>query len=132
VANEARLSKLAGEAQRLAKDCRLSFATAESCTAGKLAVLLSEAPRASEHLHGGIIAYTKPNKVAALGLSADMLRVKGAVCCMMELGIDRILFAVDWPFVMNEPAVRWMERMPLADEDKAKILSGNAKRLLRM
>jgi predicted TIM-barrel fold metal-dependent hydrolase len=54
------------------------------------------------------------------------------ICCMMELGIDRILFAVDWPFVMNEPAVRWMERVPLSDEDKAKILSGNAKRLLRM
>jgi predicted TIM-barrel fold metal-dependent hydrolase len=54
------------------------------------------------------------------------------LCCVMELGIDRILFAVDWPFVMNEPAVRWMERVPLADEDKAKILSGNVKRLLRM
>jgi predicted TIM-barrel fold metal-dependent hydrolase len=54
------------------------------------------------------------------------------LCCVMELGIDRILFAVDWPFVMNDPAVRWMERVPLCDEDKAKILSGNAKRLLRM
>jgi predicted TIM-barrel fold metal-dependent hydrolase len=54
------------------------------------------------------------------------------LCCVMELGIDRILFAVDWPFVMNPPAVRWMEAVPLCDEDKAKILSGNAKRLLRM
>jgi len=50
----------------------------------------------------------------------------------MEMGIDRILFAVDWPFVMNPPATRWMEGVPLCDEDKAKILSGNAKRLLRM
>ena len=54
------------------------------------------------------------------------------LCCVMELGIDRILFAVDWPFVMNPPAVRWMEAVPLCDEDKVKILSGNAKRLLRM
>src|SRR5262245_771903 len=34
------------------------------------------------------------------------------LCCVMELGIDRILFAVDWPFVMNPPAVRWMEAVP--------------------
>ena len=54
------------------------------------------------------------------------------LCCVMELGIDRILFAVDWPFVTNPPAVRWMEAVPLCDEDKVKILSGNAKRLLRM
>ena len=50
----------------------------------------------------------------------------------MELGIDRILFAVDWPFVANTPAVQWMETVPLCDEDKAKILSVNAQRLLRL
>jgi 2,3-dihydroxybenzoate decarboxylase len=54
------------------------------------------------------------------------------LCCVMELGIDRVLFAVDWPFVANPPAVRWMESVPLCDADKEKILSGNAKRLLRM
>ena len=54
------------------------------------------------------------------------------LCCVMEMGIDHILFAVDWPFVMNPPATKWMEGVPLSDEDKAKILSGNAKRLLRM
>lgn len=54
------------------------------------------------------------------------------LCCVMELGIDRILFAVDWPFVANPPGVKWLEGVPLCDEDKRKILSGNAKRLLRM
>jgi len=54
------------------------------------------------------------------------------LCCVMEMGIDRILFAVDWPFVLNPPAIRWMETVPLCDEDKVKILSGNAKRLLRL
>jgi predicted TIM-barrel fold metal-dependent hydrolase len=28
--------------------------------------------------------------------------------------------------------VQWMETVPLCDEDKAKILSGNAKRLFQM
>jgi predicted TIM-barrel fold metal-dependent hydrolase len=54
------------------------------------------------------------------------------LCCVMELGIDRIVYAVDWPFMPNMPGTQWMETVPLCDEDKAKILSGNAKRLLRM
>ena len=54
------------------------------------------------------------------------------LCCVMEMGIDHILFAVDWPFVANPPATNWMEGVPLCDADKAKILSGNAKRLLKM
>jgi len=54
------------------------------------------------------------------------------LCCAMEMGVDRILFAIDWPFVPNPPGTRWMESVPLCDEDKAKILSGNAKRLFRM
>ena len=55
------------------------------------------------------------------------------LCCVMEMGVDHLLFAVDWPFVPdNRPAVEWMSGVPLSDEDKAKILSGNARRLLRM
>jgi predicted TIM-barrel fold metal-dependent hydrolase len=54
------------------------------------------------------------------------------LCCVMEMGVDHILFAVDWPFVMNPPAMEWMHTVPLSDADKTKILSGNAKALLRM
>jgi predicted TIM-barrel fold metal-dependent hydrolase len=54
------------------------------------------------------------------------------LCCVQEMGIDRILFAIDWPFVPNQLGTDWIEHMPLCEEDKIKILSGNAKRLLRM
>ncbi len=53
-------------------------------------------------------------------------------CCVAEMGIDRILFAVDWPFVANPGAVRWMQELPFSEGDKAKILSGNAQRILRI
>jgi 2,3-dihydroxybenzoate decarboxylase len=53
-------------------------------------------------------------------------------CCLMELGIDRVLFSVDYPFVENPPSTQWMEHVPLSLEDKEKILNGNAARLLRL
>ena len=52
--------------------------------------------------------------------------------CVQEMGVDRILFAVDYPFEANAPGPQWLATVPLCDEDKAKIASGNAKRLLRM
>ncbi|HEX3864365.1 MAG TPA: amidohydrolase family protein [Stellaceae bacterium] len=52
--------------------------------------------------------------------------------CMMEMGVDRILFSVDYPFVENAPGTAWIERVPLSAEDRAKILNGNVKRLLKM
>jgi predicted TIM-barrel fold metal-dependent hydrolase len=54
------------------------------------------------------------------------------LCCVMEMGVDRILFSVDYPFVPNPPGVKWMENVPLSTEDREKILNGNARRLLKM
>jgi 2,3-dihydroxybenzoate decarboxylase len=48
------------------------------------------------------------------------------------MGVDRILFSVDYPFVPNPPGVKWMENVPLSTEDREKILNGNARRLLKM
>jgi predicted TIM-barrel fold metal-dependent hydrolase len=54
------------------------------------------------------------------------------LCSVMEMGVDRILFSVDWPFVENRPGVEWMAGVPLSAADRAKILHGNAARLLRL
>jgi 2,3-dihydroxybenzoate decarboxylase len=37
------------------------------------------------------------------------------LCCVMEMGVDHILFAVDWPFVQdNKPAVECFKGVPLS------------------
>jgi nicotinamide-nucleotide amidase len=62
-----------------AKIRKLSIVTAESCTSGLLASVLSEAPGAAELLEGGFVTYTKRNKTLALGVPEELLRTKGAV-----------------------------------------------------
>ena len=54
------------------------------------------------------------------------------LCCVMEMGVDRILYSVDWPFVDNMLGAEWIPTIPLGTEDKAKILSGNAEKLLKL
>ena len=48
------------------------------------------------------------------------------------LGIDRVLFAADWPFEVARDAVDAMDAMPLSAEDKAKIYHLNAKQVFKL
>ena len=54
------------------------------------------------------------------------------ICSILELGIDRILFSVDYPYVESKPGTKWMETVPLSKEDKEKMFNGNARKLLKM
>ncbi|MBT2305087.1 amidohydrolase [Variovorax paradoxus] len=54
------------------------------------------------------------------------------LCCLQELGADRIMFAVDWPYVSNRAGSKWIERVSLSEHDREKILNSNARRLLRL
>ena len=54
------------------------------------------------------------------------------LCALLELGIDRLLFSVDWPYVDNLPGMRWMETVPLSAEDREKMFNGNARKLLKL
>jgi predicted TIM-barrel fold metal-dependent hydrolase len=51
-------------------------------------------------------------------------------CCIDELGVERIMFAVDWPYVTNTDAMDWIRKVDLGADDKRAILQGNAERLL--
>lgn len=53
-------------------------------------------------------------------------------CCLQEMGSDRILFAVDWPFVANKDGTDWLHAYDTDTETKTKIFATNAERLLRL
>jgi predicted TIM-barrel fold metal-dependent hydrolase len=53
-------------------------------------------------------------------------------CCIEEMGIDRVLFSVDYPFMPNERAADWVPTLPLSEPDKIKLLAGNAEKLLKL
>ncbi len=58
---------------------KLTFATAESCTGGLIAHLITNIPGSSEYFLGGIVAYSYQAKVDLLDVSWDTLNSKGAV-----------------------------------------------------
>jgi len=61
------------------KRLSLTIVTAESCTGGLIAALLSYAPGASECLQGAFVAYTSHQKTKALEVSARLLAEEGSV-----------------------------------------------------
>jgi nicotinamide-nucleotide amidase len=58
---------------------RISVVTAESCTAGLIAAVLTHIPGAGDCFQGAFVAYSKEHKVAALGVDELLLREKGSV-----------------------------------------------------
>ena len=73
------LPQHAAKVMKLAQAAGLTLATAESCTAGALAVLLADAPDAGKQFHGGFVVYTKENKRVALGVPAKLIAAQSAV-----------------------------------------------------
>jgi predicted TIM-barrel fold metal-dependent hydrolase len=58
--------------------------------------------------------------------------VPAFLCSVMALGIDNVLFSVDWPYESNRIGVDFLNRLPFADADKAKIAHRNAERILKL
>jgi predicted TIM-barrel fold metal-dependent hydrolase len=54
------------------------------------------------------------------------------VCTMLALGVDKILFAIDWPYEANTTGMEYLKKLSISDADREKIAHGNAERILRM
>ena len=67
------------EIGELLKAKNLSLSTAESCTGGGIAALITSVPGSSEYFNGGIVAYSNEIKKDLLHVSAETLAKYGAV-----------------------------------------------------
>ncbi|HEY2347406.1 MAG TPA: nicotinamide-nucleotide amidohydrolase family protein, partial [Puia sp.] len=64
---------------RLLTDRKQSVSTAESCTGGYVAHLITSIPGSSAYFHGSVIAYDNDIKNRMLGVNPDILSAHGAV-----------------------------------------------------
>jgi nicotinamide-nucleotide amidase len=74
-----RLDELARRVLSEARMRRLRLATAESCTGGLLASLLTDLPGCSHVFERGFVVYSEDAKVELLGISRALLEGPGAV-----------------------------------------------------
>jgi len=73
---------LRAEATALLEACRarnLHIVTAESCTGGLIAALLTEIPGSSDVVERGFVTYSNAAKAEQLGVPADLIAAHGAV-----------------------------------------------------
>ena len=53
-------------------------------------------------------------------------------CTLDVLGIDRIIFSVDWPYESNKLGVAFLNKLGLPQSDLEKLAHGNAEKLLKL
>lgn len=68
------------EIHKLLYDSNKTLATAESCTGGRIAESIMATPGSSSYFKGGVISYTDDIKTEILGVSAQLINDKTAVC----------------------------------------------------
>jgi len=82
---------------RLLRQQGKTIATAESCTGGKIAQILTSVAGASNYFRGSVVSYATDTKISVLGVSAQTIEkytvVSAAVASEMALGIQKIMKA---------------------------------------
>ncbi len=82
---------------RLLRQQGKTIATAESCTGGKIAQILTSVAGASNYFRGSVVSYATDTKISVLGVSAQTIEkytvVSAAVASEMALGIQKLMKA---------------------------------------
>ena len=73
----------------LLREKGLTLGTAESCTGGLIAKLMTDLPGSSQVFNGGIVSYTNGVKAGVLGVSQELLDQHGAVSAQVAEAMAR-------------------------------------------
>lgn len=80
---------------RLLTQHKKTIATAESCTGGKIAQMLSAVPGASNYFKGSVVSYATETKVKVLGISEALIQkysvVSAEVAKAMAISVQKVL-----------------------------------------
>jgi 5-carboxyvanillate decarboxylase len=52
--------------------------------------------------------------------------------CIDKIGVDNVMWAIDYPYQPTAPAVQWIDSAPLSDTEREKICHGNAERIFHI
>jgi predicted TIM-barrel fold metal-dependent hydrolase len=64
--------------------------------------------------------------------TAGNFSVPALMCTIQMLGVDKVMFSVDWPYESNKVGVEFLRRLPISTDDLEKIAYRNATRILRV
>jgi predicted TIM-barrel fold metal-dependent hydrolase len=64
--------------------------------------------------------------------TSGMFSTQAFMCAHAVLGVDKILFAVDYPYESNQVAADFIEALPISPGDKEKVCRLNAEKLLNI
>ena len=59
-------------------------------------------------------------------------RTQTLINAMLEMGSDRVMFAVDYPYEQHAPGAQWFDHCEIAEADRIKIGRDNARRLFKL
>lgn len=80
---------------RLLTQKNLTISTAESCTGGKIAQIITSVPGSSEYFKGGIVSYATQTKIDVLGISESYIKensvVSANVAKQMAINIQKMM-----------------------------------------
>ncbi len=80
---------------KVLRESHMTISTAESCTGGLVANLITDVPGSSDYFKGGVVSYWNEAKMCLLGVSDEILNYFGAVseptAVMMAEGVRKLL-----------------------------------------